>query len=261
MHWILQTDLFSEEGYRILLETLRRFEIPFSIHNVIPFTGKLTRPRAPHLKGPVICMGSYSLRHAAKKHRWFPGVFDLEPFDFTEQLKAWGTHMLNADSVVVRFADAVMPLNSMFIRPIQDSKVFAGKVFEAEDFYDWQTRVCVLNHDHGTSLSNDTLVQVSPIKDIHSEYRFWVVKGRIVTASQYKLGSQVIYSPVVDESLFDYVRERIAEHQPAEAFVIDVCTTPDGMKIVETNTLNSSGFYAADIQKLVMSLEDAFNNV
>lgn len=44
-----------------------------------------------------------------------------------------------------------------------------------------------------------------------------------------------------------------------EAFVLDICEVEGGLRIVEINTLNSAGFYAADVQRLVMALEDAFN--
>lgn len=295
MHWILQNNLFNEAAYQTLLDTLVRFDLPYSIHKVIPFVGEITQPEAPVVDGPVICMGSYSLRHAAKKHGWYPGVFDLEPFNFNVQMEHWGDHMLNSDSVVTTFEHAEFPwcsicsahsyqphlgcstcesggyLDDAFVRPIEDSKVFAGKVFTREEFYEWKRKVVVLEHDYGNTLSKHTLVQVCYPKTIFAEYRFWVVKGEIVCASMYKMGERVVYSNSVASYIFDYVRERIAEWQPHEAFVIDVCEVPNLMairysnpdlphtlKIVEINTLNSSGFYAADIQKLVMALEGAF---
>jgi hypothetical protein len=39
MHWIVQNNLFSEAGFEKLLETLKRFEIPHTLHKVIPFIG------------------------------------------------------------------------------------------------------------------------------------------------------------------------------------------------------------------------------
>lgn len=32
MHWILQNNLFNEDAYQVLLDTLARFDIPHSIH-------------------------------------------------------------------------------------------------------------------------------------------------------------------------------------------------------------------------------------
>jgi hypothetical protein len=43
---------------------------------------------------------------------------------------------------------------------------------------------------------------------------------------------------------------------PHRAFVIDVCDTPDGIKIVEINTINAAGFYAGNVTELVMALEN-----
>jgi hypothetical protein len=56
----------------------------------------------------------------------------------------------------------------------------------------------------------------------------------------------------------DFVAARVAEWQPKEAFVIDVCDTGDRLKVLELNTLNAAGFYAGDVQKLVLALHEAF---
>jgi hypothetical protein len=259
MHWILQNNLFNEEAYQVLLDTLERMELPYSIHKVVPFVGELIpEPELSHYN--AICMGSYSLRHAANKYQWEPGVFDLEQENFTVQMQHWGEHMLNADAQVCAFKDVNFDQELMFIRPIEDSKVFAGNVFTKDEFYEWKRKVVVLEHDYGNSLTKDTLVQVCNPKVIFAEYRFWIVKGKIVTKSLYKRGDKVMYSDEVDVRFDEYVKLRVAEWEPHEAFVIDVCDTPDGIKIVEINTLNSCGFYAADIQKLVDALECAFND-
>lgn len=297
MHWILQDNLFNEVAYQTLLETLERFGISYSIHKVIPFIGELTpppdEPISPCVKkmscyetcdygttgcvtkhDNVICMGSYSLRHVAKKEGWYPGVFDLEEHNFNEQMKHWAVHMLNADAVVSRFEDAVFTEDVMFIRPIEDSKVFAGTVMDKAEFEEWQKKVCVLEEDYGTSLSKDTLIQVCRPKKIYAEYRFWVVNQNIVTSSLYKRGDRVIYSPKVDNHVIAFANEILRTKNgkldittgipntgwaPDAAFCLDVCETPEGMKVVEIGTINSCGFYAANMTDLVLALEGAFN--
>ncbi len=253
MHWILQSHLFRESEWDALVRTLERFGLPYSVHQVVPFVGELT-PEPKVDTDRVICLGSYSLRHAARRHGWTPGVYDLEPFDFLAQKAAWGERMLNADARVSSFRDARVDQVS-FVRPVDDSKYFAGKVFDPEEFAAWQRQVCDLGNDFGTSLKPDTRVQVCTPKVIHAEYRFWVVDGAIVTQSLYKRGHRVVYAPDVDERFHAFVRESVADWQPHRAFVIDVCDTPQGLKIVEINTLNSAGFYAGDVQKLVAALE------
>lgn len=274
MHWILQDNLFNEEAYQTLLDTLMRFNIPHSIHKVIPFVGELFPEPELDTKN-VVCMGSYSLRHAAKKCGWKPGVFDLEEADFEVQKQHWGEHMLNYDSVVVKFKDAVLTEQEMFIRPIQDTKVFAGRVISKDEFEEWKRSVVQQKNDYGNGVGfEDTLIQVSPLKTIYTEYRLWVVDQKIVSCSLYKRGNQIIYSSNVDRHIFDFGNNILKTKNqlkdmtlttfnkgwaPSRAFCLDVCETDQGMKVVEINTLNSSGFYACNIPDLVIRLETAFN--
>lgn len=257
MHWILQTNLFKESEWEHMVGALERFQIPYSVHKVVPFVGELLPEPVLDTK-QVICFGSYSMRHAAARNGWTPGVYDLFHYDFLVQKSVWGERMLNFDSQVSAFRDVRLTEPS-FMRPIDDSKYFAGRVFDPEEFADWQHRVCDLKEDYGNSLTADTRVQVCVPKLIQAEYRYWIVGGQIATKSLYKRGNQVIYSSEVDERLDVFVRQAIADWQPHRAFVIDVCDTPDGPKIVEINTINSAGFYAGDVRALVLALEEMEN--
>lgn len=64
MHWILQNNIFNEDAYTVLEETLQRFGVPYSVHKVVPFVGDLL-PEPELTTNNVICMGSYSMRHWA----------------------------------------------------------------------------------------------------------------------------------------------------------------------------------------------------
>jgi len=253
MHWIIQENLFKENEWNTLVETLERFAIPYSVHKVVPFVGELI-PEPSITDSKVICFGSYSMRHTAHKFNWMPGVYDLFDCDFHAQRMHWGERMLNFDSDVCQFKDASIS-EPTFIRPIDDSKYFAGKVFDVQEFNEWQKNVCVLEVDYGSSLNRDSWIQLCLPKTIYAEYRFWVAGGQIITASRYKTGDQVFYSGDVDQRFHDYVEICIQIWQPHRAFVIDVCDTPDGIRIVEINTINAAGFYAGDMQRIIMALE------
>lgn len=252
MKWIVQENMFNENAYDEFIDVLKNYDQDVSLHKVVPFIGELL-PEAIVEDKKAICFGSYSMRHAAKKFSWAPGVFDLEPFDFNVQLENWGDRMLNARAIVTNFEDAIVN-TAAFIRPILDSKSFAGRVFEPEEFKEWQRKIAVLEEDFGDSVNKNTLIQVCPLQKIFSEYRVWVVDGRIVTASLYKRGDKVVYSDQVDERFLNYAQECINIWKPHDAFVIDVCEVEDGYRIVEINTLNACGFYKADLQKLVEAL-------
>jgi ATP-grasp domain, R2K clade family 3 len=38
--------------------------------------------------------------------------------------------------------------------------------------------------------------------------------------------------------------------------VMDICQTEDGLRRLETNCINAAGFYAADLAKLAMAIDD-----
>ncbi len=100
MHWILQPNFFNEAAYQTVLEVLDRFNIPYSIEKWVPIFHVFENE--PQLTSKnVMCFGTYALRQAAAERGWYPGVFDLEPYDFTVQLKHWGNYMLNADAEIV----------------------------------------------------------------------------------------------------------------------------------------------------------------
>lgn len=258
MHWVLQDNLFNEAGCARLVETLERFDIAHSVHRIESSTGELDPvPVLDHAN--AICMGSYAMRHFARRYGWTPGVFDLEPFDFTVQRQHWGQHMLNHDSVLSTLAAVVFPGEQAFVRPVKDSKHFTGRLMQRDEFERWRHQVCVQGTGSGAKLDSDTVVQVCRPKQIFSEHRFWIVDGEIVTSSTYKVGHRVVYKPLDDERFAEFVDARVNEWQPHKAFVIDVCDTPDGTKAVEINTLNFAAVYAGDMNRLVIALEDAFD--
>ena len=256
MHWLIQNNIFSEQQWDVMLDTLKRFELSYSEHKVIPFIGELL-PEPQLINNNAICIGSYSMRHTAKKLNLYPGVFDIYDQNFEVQKSHWGKEMLNYSSRVERFADVKLD-DCKFLRPIVDSKVFAGKIFDKEDFEKWQHGVCELNLKNGSSLTPDTLVQVADVANIYAEYRFWIVKNEIVTCSLYKQGSRVFYSPEVGDNVIAYVKDIISRWLPHETCVVDVAETSEGMRIVEPNTLNAAGFYAGNIQKLIFRLDEVY---
>lgn len=260
MHWIIQTNLFQEVGTQRLIEVLCRERYTFSMHKVVPFVGEIIPDIDP--EGPVIVVGSYSMRHVAKRKEWKPGVFDMDHLTFEMMKEHWGENLLNYDGRVVKFGDlydgqlcaAWLP-NTFFIRPEADTKYFAGTVISIDDLEDWHKNILSLGHEQADlRLNINTPVIVASPKQIYQEHRFWVVDGVVVTNSQYKAGNKVIHAPYTDLHIIDFAREMAKKFQPQRAFVLDVALTPDGCKIIEVNNINSAGFYQANIDALVYAL-------
>lgn len=255
VHWILQNNIYAEEGFEQLISFLDRTKSLYSIHKVIPFVGTLDP--MPVVEGPVIVLGSYTLARVAREHGWEPGAF-LENLDFEVQHQHWGEHMLNHDAKIVRFGEVPEQLQPFFIRPVHDTKSFTGQVMDWIEFSEWRTRVAsLLPEDHPT-VDASTTVMVCRKKEIWSETRFWVVDGRIVTYSGYKLGTLKRYTTPeqVDADVVQFALAVVQAWRPNLAFVLDIANTPDGYRICEVNNLNSAGFYKADLGRLIIALED-----
>jgi len=181
-------------------------------------------------------MGSYAMRHIAKKNGWYPGVFDLEDVSFEEQKEHWGNMLLNYDAKIVNMKNASFNEDEAFIRPADDSKSFAGRIFSKEEWDEWRSNILENGKDYGYTIDEDTKVIISKPKQIYAEARFWIVKSNIVTSSMYKVGDRVFYSPVIDKEFTSFASAMATAiisldyWNPADAFVIDVCRTEEGMK-------------------------------
>lgn len=254
MQWVLQTNIFNEEGFDRLETALQRRELPYSVHKVIPFVGELD-PEPVITEPKVIVMGSYSMANYAQRKGWSPGSFVGDNLDFEVQKLAWGALLFNYDAEVTTFGKIGEQVLPFFIRPTTDSKSFTGQVIDWPSFVEWRDRVCALSPDDGATITADTRVMVSPRKEIYSETRTWVVDGKVVTASGYKIGTIKRYQAQVDERIVDFANACAKQWSPDRAYVLDVFDTPNGLKIGEVNNLNSAGFYASDLGKLVDALE------
>ncbi len=257
MHWVVQSNMFNEEGFARLLDALERLGVPHSLHKTVPFSHELVPDFTPAPGERVMVMGTYTLCNIARARGWTPGSFhDDAAFDYRVQNAAWPFQMLNSGAWYGRFAD-VVPLTSrpFFIRPVQDTKSFIGQVMDWPSFERWREGVLALTAEDCPTITADTEVMVAPQQEIWSETRVWMVDGRAVTASQYKFGTIKRYSADVPKPILEYAEMLARMWQPARAYVVDVADTQDGLKAVEVNNLNAAGFYAGDMQRLVGAIE------
>jgi len=261
-HWILQGNLFSEESWTTLVSTLERLNFSYSVHRCIPFVGTL-EPEPPLIDAPVIVMGSYTMARQAHAHGWRPGAW-LDNLDFYTQREHWGDLMLNADAECTTIDAFTGPTKGpRFIRPVHDTKSFTGAVFDAQGWREFREGVRRVAGDPSEpTVTPSDEIMVCSIKEIWSETRTWIVDGRVVTASGYKIGTiKRSTSPLqVDGAITEFAQACADRWQPNAAFVLDVADTPAGLKIVEINNINASGFYRCDMQKLVVALTNLASN-
>jgi hypothetical protein len=272
MFWVIDKNLYKERNYESLLNCVERLEIPHVVVKVVPDLGKIipadfdTHSYFGYIDDIpdveidpnqlIMVCGGISLSKVAIKNGWKPGSFNNENFDYVKWRNSpAGDFLLNRNVFVNTFRNIGTPDQEFFIRPCEDTKAFSGIVMKPEEFDKWRGEVLSVENDFHGGLDGNTMVTIAALQKIYAEYRFFVVDGKIVTYSQYKLGDRVIHNADVDQRIIWFAAEMIQKWHPSRAFVIDVADTPDGLKIVEYNGLNSAGFYACDTSKIVAAIE------
>ena len=91
---------------------------------------------------------------------------------------------------------------------------------------------------------------------ILKEWRVSIVQDTVCTFSLYKEGTRVVYRHEIDADAAVFAQTMVNLNPGyARAYVMDICCTQDGLRLLETNCINAAGFYAADIIKLVEAID------
>lgn len=250
----------AEERFPFLLEAMDKLGIEYEVCKYIPFVHEIefTTDRKD-----IFCFGAYDLTGVSDKYGFKPGQIDNKNHNYEIYAPKYGhVNLLNGDAVVMEFTDALPEgeqWEEFFARPTIDQKVFAGQVFTRNS---WEKYVqdCIEN-DTVKCITDITKIMIAPVKHIQQEIRCWVVAGRVVTLSQYKLGNRVTSKNLDDDyEAKDFAQKMVDKYEPSEAFCLDICRTNKGFKIVEINCINSAGFYKMDCEKLLMALEKHFSD-
>lgn len=251
MFYLLQENTFNEEGYERLIQALNRLNLSYEVVKVLPFVEELSFNTT---RTDVFTFGSIKLSILAQKYKWFPGSYPMPHNHSVICEKNWHKNLLNYEGFYLPIKEiSIVPGGQVFIRPVDDDKLFKGAVYDSETWEKTKEATLANNDCRG-----QRAVLASP-KKIYKESRFWVVNGKISTYSTYRFAGQVNYNAAVDYDEIQFANEMINIFQPQPSFVIDICITENGPKIVECGCINSAGFYGADMNKLLVDLESSFN--
>jgi hypothetical protein len=255
MYYIVQENVFREENYDNLIISLERLGLEYEIVKLLPFIEDFEFKTD---RKDVFPFGAVKMSRLSRKYGWYPGSQLCKNHDYEIYSKYYKENLLNYDSKIVKFSDDFFSEELFFARPTEDTKVFTGRVFDMEQWREF--RELKLTDGHTTLLNANTPIQISSVKKIQKEIRFWIVKSKIVTASVYNLGgSHYLCSIGIDDDAYIFVNKMIKLFELNETFIMDICLVNGEYKIVECGCTNSAGFYKADMNKLIIALEEAFN--
>lgn len=250
MHWVIQENIFRPENFAILVETLRSLDVEHSVVQVVEGDLRPMPSIAPHQR--VYVCGAWKMAKIARREGWFPGTFLNDNFDCRLWKSALGDHLLNADMNFGTLADIEPPPGvTFFLRPVEDTKSFDGVVMDREMLQDWRG-------DSRKAWMQGLQVAASSVKSIQEEIRVFVVARKVVAASRYKVQGRPEVSGHLDPQVTEYVQHIVSVWTPADSFVVDVARTAQGLKVIEFNNINSSGFYAIDVAAYVRAIGEAY---
>ena len=258
MFYLVQTNIFKEENYDMLTHHMERMGLEYEIVRVIPFIGEMEFTTE---RRDAWCFGAVKMAHITSQYGFYPGSMYNDNHDHEVYGPYYGENMLNAEGIVMKFSDPLPEdekWTMFFARPTKDTKIFSGQIFMRHS-WDEYVEQCKQS-DSVNIIEDETHILISPLKNIHQEIRCWVVNKKVITMSQYKLGTRVTYKNMDhDEEALQFAQSMVNLYQPADAFVIDICRTDEGMKVVEVNCINCAGFYDMNMPKLLNALEEFFN--
>jgi len=286
MLWIVQNNLYNEDGYVRFINALKRLDVDYLIVKPVPFTNKILPAdydsweedfdSTPELEidpnQKIMICGATSLSRIAKAKGWTPGTYLNDNFDFSKWRDGFGKeNILNGDATVGTIRNIqINHGDHYFLRPVHDTKSFSGVTMSKYDLDDWLKSIGQIEEEEFVPLHKNTEIMISSVKEIYAEYRMFIVNCNVVTGSRYKLGNRVTADENVPDDVYRYTNRMVrlwqekvdctlaifpSAYAPAKAYVMDIAVTPNGMKVIEINNINSAGFYDADVQKIIMALE------
>lgn len=254
MYFLIQSNIYSDPDHDRIFEVLEELQYPYEKIHLEKDAQEVTLQSN---RQDVFVYGSVRLARLAKQNsHWNPGSFYGGNHLFKNFAPHYQGHLLNDEVEVFPFGQAIewKVGEQKFIKPYKEAKIFTGKVFTQIKWEDFVTNA--LSNPPTPLLNKDSLVQASTPQRIYKEARLWIVGKQIVDSVYYKFHGDVTYEAQVAREGLDFAREMLALFQVAPAFVMDICLTAEGWKIVEINCINSAGFYpTSNIKSVVRALE------
>lgn len=178
--------------------------------------------------------------------------YDVKKFDQNHYSK-FDLPLLNKDSICMDYEECKhMKLNNdMFIKPSRDLKAFNGGILHKDTSIEE-----FIYYTPKQSFYKEETIVIAELKNIFSEYRFFIIEDKIITGSLYMRNNKVICDNFIPEYILNVAKEYCKLYKPADIFVMDIAETDKGIFIVEYNCWNSSGLYLCDVQKLFFSVNE-----
>lgn len=242
--WVIESDAF-EHGDAALITAVRE-----AGHGLSLWPGHGRMIAAPSV--PVVFHGSLGGAVTARAAGLGPGAWcNVEGFEFTSwfpRLSRWALNdTFEFTTVGVLLADQ-RPLDH-FVRPNSALKPFAGTVITGRPTA-MQLGLGFYHDDPGTQ------VIVSPRACITGEWRFVIVDGYAVAGSGYDDSRMAVSADARADKALAFASDVAGTFDPPDpVYVLDVCESERGMRVVEINPFTGADLYACNARSIVDAVE------
>lgn len=265
MKFVVQYNLMNEDSLEKIKTALVQSNIPHVFVGVIPFSREITCNES--LDGiDFLPYGSTSLTVEAKRLNWTGIYFDPDTFR-TDQWLLNRDDMLNISkaltiSEAMKFLETVDPESIWFTRPTEDLKSYSGQLIEAKECLDWLKSAIECASSDNAQLNENTQIILSEPKTILKEWRWFIVNGKIIDGSIYRVDCELKKIHEDNSTKIAAAQEFANKWLPHKNCVMDLALieSENGLefKVIEFNTINSSGFYDHDVAKIINALWEDF---
>lgn len=260
MQWVFQSTGVPDSFTRDMFEEVKKQGYEHKTIGIIPFTDTITGIEEINPEIPTFFYGSTRLIELLQSHPvWKRGIFHNSKFDiFTTDVPRPHDNFLNSHPTRVSLQEIFVNWNRhfsstddpKFIRPVSSLKFFAGQVVNSKNHGEVREilEAVLVNHPHVS-------VAVSLYQEIWAEWRFFIVDGEVVTGSMYRNSGRLEMHRALEDMLL--IAQAMTDRWlPHWTCVMDLALTTKGIKVIEYNSINSSGLYACDISKIVKSISE-----
>lgn len=257
--WILQNNGVNRVTSRIasVLREQGRTFVDISVHASDIFETdldyRLKEEGVDFQAQPTFFMGSVLMLRAFLKSSKYRSLarFKDENYNSPVWIEKHGSRMLNPE-VEIMTLKGVSELNfSVFVRPLNEQKLFTGAVLRPETFQSWLETAKQRN----SNLSPESIVCVSKPLEIIREWRVLCFDGVPKLWSQYKDGESLKVVAEIESDALAFALEAAKHWVPGELCTLDVAKTSDGYKIVEFNGIHCCGIYGIDPKRFVEEID------
>jgi len=225
---------------------------------------KPTKPVGLADDEPVFVYGSMNLCRWLLRNRMWPTLawYDFERLRCRNYYAHWHKFLLQRDYLFVGLADVAQRREELFktlgetgrifIRPDDNAKSFAGGVVRDSEFDTWWKRANFYNP------GPETIAVVARPQTIQAEWRLVIANRKVVTGSSYRKGGRESISPEFPAEAADFAAQVAAgDFEPHPIYVMDVCETRQGYRVVEIGSVCCASLYACDLEKVVEAVTKA----